>query len=222
NKYSSKKLLKKFFQYVWFNVDNSKAVRNRLKFVRRELKAHLHTIAGVDKEINIISIASGSSRAVIEIVNEERYLQDTKLSVTFLDKNPQAIEYSKRLAESISHPRIQLEWINDTVGNYFRSNPTKKFDVVEIVGLLDYFTDEKVIEIFKGIYGILQDGGVVITANISHNKEERFITKVIDWPMIYRTPDELARLVHEAGFSYNTMKAFYEPLKVHGLVVAKK
>lgn len=220
--FSPKNILNRFFQYIWFHLDNSKAVRNRLKFVRRELKNHLTEISRYDREINIISIASGSSRAIIETINHGRYLDGTKLSVVFLDKNKDAIEYSKRLSETIDHKSIKLNWIHDTVGNFFRSNPQDKFDIVEIVGLLDYFNDEKVIETFRGIYSILQDGGIVITANISHNKEEKFITNIIDWPMVYRTPDDLAQLVSKAGFGYNNMKIFYEPLKVHGMVVAKK
>ncbi len=220
--FSSDKILKKIFQYVWFNLNNSKAVRNRLKIVRDELHKHLESIARHDREINIISIASGSSRAIIETVNQSRYLDNTKLSITFLDKNPDAIEYSKKLAETINHESIKLEWINDSVGNYLRSNPNKKYDVVEIVGLLDYFNDEKVIETFKGIHNLLQEGGVVITANINFNREQKFITKVIDWPMIYRKVENLAGLVNLAGFDYNKIKAFYEPLKVHGIVVAKK
>jgi hypothetical protein len=220
--FSARNLVEKLFRYVWFNIDNSKGVRNRLKFVIRELKNHLQKISEVDREINIISIASGSSRAIIEAIRDGHYLKDSKVSVTFLDKNPDAIEYSKRLSKEINHPNINLEWINDTVGNYFKSNPTKKFDVVEMVGLLDYFGDEKVLETFSSIHNILQEGGILITANVCHNREEAFITKILDWEMIYRYPDELAHLVQKAGFSYNNIKAFYEPLKVHGLVVAKK
>lgn len=222
NTFSSDKILKKIFQHIWFNLDNSRAVRNRLKIVRNELHNYLESIAKSDKEINIISIASGSSRAIIETVNQSRYLDDTKLSITFLDKNPEAIEYSKKLAETINHSNIKLRWINDTVGNYLRSNPEDRYDIVEIVGLLDYFNDDKVVETFKGIHKILQDGGIVITANINFNKEQKFITRVIDWSMIYRKVGSLAKLVNLAGFDYNNIKAFYEPLKVHGIVVAKK
>lgn len=220
--FSFKKLGSQFFKYIWFNVNNSKAVRNRLKFVKRELRNHLMNISEFDRDIEIISIASGSSRSIVEVVKDGHYLKDTKLSVTFLDKNEDAIQYSKDLSIHINHLPIKLDWINDSVGNFLRSNPEKKFDIVEIVGLLDYFTDVKVLETFMGIYNILQTGGILITSNISHNPEEKFITKVIDWPMIYRTPEELAELAKKAGFEYNNMKVFYEPLKVHGMVVAKK
>lgn len=218
----SKGIIESMFRSVWFNINNSKAVRNRLKFVERELNYHLEKISKNDREINILSIASGSSRAIIETVEKGRYLDGTKLSITFLDKNINAIEYSKKLSTKISHLPIRIDWITDTAGNFLRQSTPKKYDIVEMVGLLDYFEDIKVVETFSGIYNLLQEGGALITANINHNKEEKFITKVIDWPMIYRTCDELAELVHKGGFEYNKMKVFYEPLKIHGLVVAKK
>jgi SAM-dependent methyltransferase len=213
-------VMTKLFQYVWFNLDNSKAVRNRLKIVMKEMHKHLESIASRDKEINIVSLASGSSRAVVEVVQKSNYLRDTKLSITFLDKNPKAIEYSKSLCKDIHS--FELKWINDTVGNFLRSEMHGKYDIVEIVGLFDYFTDEKIEEALRGIYNILQEGGIVITANINHNKEEKFITNVISWPMVYRSAEELASLALKAGFRADFMKVFYEPLKVHSLVVAKK
>lgn len=220
--FSLNKLGGKFFKYVWFNMNNSKAVRNRLKFVKRELKNHLENISEFDRDIEIISIASGSSRALIETVKNGHYLKDAKLSLTFLDKSEHAIQYSKDLSVHINHLPIKMEWVNDSAGSFLRGAPFEKYDIVEIVGLLDYFSDEKVLEIFKSIYKTLQPGGILITANINHNSEEEFLTKVIDWPMIYRTAEELGHLVNEAGFEYNKMKVFYEPLKVHGIVVAKK
>lgn len=213
-------IITKLFQNIWFNLDNSKGVRNRLKLVIQEMHNHLEKISSKDKEINIISIASGSSRAIVEVLQSSQYLKDTKLSLTFLDKNPKAIEYSKSLCKDIHG--FNLSWINDTVGNFLRGNIDKKFDIVEIVGLFDYFNNEKVEQTLHGIHNILQEGGIVITANISHNKEEKFITNVIDWPMIYRSAEELASLAEKAGFSRDKMKVFYEPLMVHGMVVAKK
>lgn len=220
--FSFRKVGSQFFKYVWFNMNNSKAVRNRLKFVKRELKNHLENISELDRNIEIISIASGSSRALIETVKNGHYLKDAKLSLTFLDKSEHAIQYSKDLSVHINHLPIKMEWLNASAGSFLRNAPNGKYDVVEIVGLLDYFTDEKVLEIFQGIYNTLQSGGILITANINHNTEEKFLTKVIEWPMIYRTAEELASLVNKAGFDYNNMKVFYEPLKIHGMVVAKK
>ncbi|MFZ2522572.1 MAG: class I SAM-dependent methyltransferase [Minisyncoccia bacterium] len=220
--FSLKSLPDRFFKYVWFNINNSKAVRNRLKFVKREIKNHLDLISKHYREIEIISIASGSSRSIIEVVKNGDYIEKTRLSITFLDKNESAIKYSKNLSESINHSSIKLNWVHDSVNNFLRMAPTNKFDIVEIVGLLDYFTDEKTQEIFTGIHKIMQPGGILITSNVVHNSEEEFVTKVIDWPMIYKDPVKLAELVKNSGFEYNNIRAFYEPLKIHGLVVARK
>ncbi|TSC70976.1 MAG: phospholipid/glycerol acyltransferase [Parcubacteria group bacterium Gr01-1014_46] len=220
--FSLKKVGSQFFKYVWFNMNNSKAVRNRLKFVKRELKNHLENISDIDRDIEIISIASGSSRAIIETVKDGHYLKDAKLSITFLDKDENAIKYSKDLSVHINHLPIKLDWVHDSVGNFLRGLPAKKYDVVEIVGLLDYFNDDKVIETFKGIYSILEEGGIIITANVNHNKEEKFVSDIIDWKMIYRKVDELANLLVKAGFDSSKMRVFYEPLKIHGMIVAKK
>ena len=219
---SKKRIMKTIFQSIWFNLDNSKAVRNRLKFVRRELTNQLKLISTYDREINIISIATGSSRAIIETINSEQIFHEMKVSITFLDKNEHAITYSKKMSQAINCPNIRFEWINDTVGNFFKNKQQKKYDIVEIVGLLDYFTDAKVTETFKNIHNILEEGGIVITANINHNREEKFVTNVIDWPMIYRSADELGVLLNAAGFKYNNMNIFYEPLRIHGLIKAKK
>lgn len=223
--FSVNKFLTNIFKKVWFNVNNSKAVRNRLRLVKKELNNFLkERIKEEDKNIKVISIASGSSRAIIEVVKSENYHVGTNLSLTFLDKSEHAINYSKKLSTEISHLPISLNWVQDTVGSYLDKNKdlNNKFDVVEIVGLLDYFDDEKITKIFSGIYQILDDGGIVITSNINHNSEEKFLTKVIDWPMVYRTAEELATLVNVAGFKFENIRPFYEPLKVHGLVVAKK
>jgi hypothetical protein len=220
--FSFKGFLNNISKYIWFNLNNSKAVRNRLKFVKREISQHLDEISQFDKEIKILSIASGSSRAIIEVVKEKEYLKDAKLSITFLDKNEKAIDYSKKMSTNISHLPITLDWIHDSAGNFLRSDQQGRYDIIEIVGLLDYFTDEKIIEAFTGIYAFLQEGGIMITSNINHNSEEKFITKVIEWPMIYRKAEELGVLANKAGFDYNKMKVFYEPLKIHGLVIAKK
>jgi hypothetical protein len=40
--------------------------------------------------------------------------------------------------------------------------------------------------------------------------------------MVYRTAEDLAKLANRVGFDFQKMKVFYEPLKIHGMVVAKK
>jgi hypothetical protein len=44
--------------------------------------------------------------------------------------------------------------------------------------------------------------------------EQHFLKWVINWPMVYRTPQELSEVAEKAGFK--SYRIIYEPLKVHG------
>jgi hypothetical protein len=97
-----------------------------------------------------------------------------------------------------------------------RFNP----DIIEMMGFLDYINQEKAIELAKKALSSLSNGGYMITCNIQSNLERYFLTWVIDWPMVYRTPEELGGIAKEAGF--RDYRLVYEPLKIHGILIAKK
>lgn len=211
--------LQRIFRKIWFSISNSKAVRNRLKIVKRELDQHIKVLKDQKKDIKILSIAAGSARAVLETI-EIHEGGEHSFSLTFLDKSEKAVEYSKRLSgEKLKHSNVN--WITDTIGNFFKNYTGEKYDVVEMVGLIDYFDDEKTKEVFSKIHNVLNSGGMLITANVNNNKERRFLERIIDWHMIYRTAEELAQLLEESGFKEEKMSIFYEPLKIHSVIVAR-
>jgi len=221
----SQNLLSKISHKIWFGTNNSKAVRNRLRLVKRELSSSLKSALNRKDHIFLLSIASGSARAVIESLHSLHIPEHKSVSVFFLDKNPMALEYSKGLLNEYnlsSNPRFKFEWINDNAGASLRKFDRNKLDIVEMVGLLDYFDDDKAVEIFSNIFNVLNGGGVFVTANINDNSERVFLTRVIGWPMIYRTCEQLGVLLLKAGFNKNNVRLFYEPLKIHGVAVAHK
>ncbi len=219
-----KKIYEKISNRVWLNTNNSKAVRNRLKVVNHEISNYLKYLLGSDKEeISIVSIAAGSARAVIEAL-EANSTTNKKISVTFIDKSEDALTYSKELLltkDFYNLSNYTFTWINDTVNGFLDKNTTK-FDIVEMVGLMDYFDDDKARTIFTKIYNTLNVNGVFVTANINHNSEKRFVTKAIGWLMIYRSAEHIGRLVHEAGFPHADIEVYYEPLKIHSIIIARR
>jgi len=220
----NKSLTQKFFSKIWFNLHNSKAVRNRLKLVEKEIKKVIEKIDKKDDDIRVLSVASGSSRAIFEALSKVDP-KINKCSITFLDKNVEALEYSKKLQKEIlpvPHKDWKYKWVEGNANSLNIFNGENSLDLVEMVGLLDYFDNERVLKIFKNIYKHLQDGGVLITANITDNKERKFITKVVNWPMIYREPEEMLDLAIQAGFKKTNIQAIYEPLKLHIVIIATK
>jgi len=72
------------------------------------------------------------------------------------------------------------------------------------------------------IYQILEKEGVFLVSQIIPNSESFFLKEVINWPMIYRKPEELAEILSLAGFSLNNCRFYQEPLKIHCIAECKK
>lgn len=214
-------LLDGFFTYFWLNTNHAKALRNRLKLVKKELGKAIHSFN--KKEIKILNLACGSNRAIIEVIGMHK--DNFDFEVFCVDKNDSAIEDAKKLC-SIFDIEHLFKWRQDTVsgalGNHINSNGIK-FDIVEMVGFLDYVKDEKAVILFDQIYSVLSENGVFITGNIKDNTERRFVTDVAGWPnLIYRDENDLIRLLMKSKFMGTSTRIIYEPHNVHGVVVCKK
>jgi hypothetical protein len=214
--------LQNFFLSIWLRTNNSKAVRNRLKLVKREIKKKIARLLEENKDVKIVNIASGSARAVLESIDEMSMDNNFRLSAIFIDKNHEAILFSQQLARTHKY-RSSFQWVKDTAENFFKTTGREmKFNIAETVGLMEYLTDEEAIRMFSTIHNALDSGGILITSNIVKNIEKRFISDVLGWKMIYRTADEFSSLLIAAGFDLDKMKVYYEPQRIHCVIAAHK
>jgi len=201
-----------------------KSVRNRLKIVENNLdKEILHLINNKKaKKINIVTIGGGSARGIVEVLNKySDKLKGWKVSVTNLDKSAKAIKLGQELAKEFGLYN-NFKWINDLAQNVNLFVAKNSVDIVEMVGLLDYFRDEKSIEVFEQIHGILKKDGLFLVGNIVPNKEQPFMSKM-GWPkMYYRSSPDLARLLKDAGFPEEKGEIVLEPLKNHIIAIIRK
>ena len=187
--------IENFFLSIWLGRNNAKAVRNRLRLVKKEIKKMITKLVAENKEVKIVNVASGSARAVLESVDEMSLDKDVELSAVFIDRNHEAISFSQQLAGNHKY-LASFKWVKDTAENFFKTDGHKmKFNIAELVGLLEYLDDKEATEMFSMLHSTLETGGVLITSNITHNIEKRFISEVLGWKMIYRSADEFASLL---------------------------
>lgn len=166
----------------------------------------------------LLSLGCGSTRAVINALSQ--FNNQPEIRSKFIDINRDALEYGQKLAKE-SNVSGQLEWYRnwiENLENYCDENFQP--DIIEMMGLLDYFNRKRAIDIVRRIHKTLSLDGWLIVSNICPNLERPFITKGVGWSMIYRRPQELAEIMNEAGFS--DYRLIYEPLKIHGLAIAQK
>jgi len=204
----------------WLRMINAQAVRNRLQLVTQELTKAIREIAQKEKEVRLLSIASGSAQAVIEVMIRAKK-EGLKVKTTLLDIDPTAINHSKKMAAEYGL-ESQITFITGSTYRLGRAVNGERPHIIEMVGLLDYRPDEKAVLLIKKIYELLLPDGRFLTANTCPNLEQSFMKWIIDWSMIYRRPEQLKRLITEAGFDSQETKIVCEPLNLHAVAICHK
>ena len=210
------------FTFLWQHVMNVKAVRNRLQLVEKKLHQIIQesSKATNGREITILSIGAGSARAVIDVAGVYARDGQQRIKVIAVDKNPDAAKYSLNLAKQFSIVN-SFQAITASLGDedrYLKAPP----DIVEMVGLLDYFDDDQAVKVMKRVYNFLKPGGIFITANVNNNPERPFVTHTAGWELIYRTPSQLCVLSERAGFDIEHSEFIQEPLGIHTVAILRK
>jgi len=204
----------------WLGMTNAQAVRNRLRLVKRELVKAIREFAQKKEEVRLLSIASGSAQAIIEAIIEVKK-EMIEVNAVFLDLDPTAIDYSRKLAKKYGL-EDKINFVRGSTINLDKAIDGFRPNIVEMIGFLDYRPHPKAVHLVRKIHNFLLPGGKLLTANICPNFDQYFMKWVINWPMIYRKPEELGRIVTEGGFDPESCKIVCEPLKLHALAICQK
>ncbi len=200
-------------------LDNARAIRNRLKLFERQLLKTIQEMGHKKSKVNLLSLGSGSARGVFEIINSLN--GQYPIRVKLIDMSRRALNFSKKLA--LSYGINDIEAHRDLAQNLEKyCNKDFQPDIVEMVGLLDYFPQKEALKLMREIYKVLSPGGWFLVSNIIPNLETPFVTKDINWPLIHRKPIVVQELLLESGFRKENVELFVEPLRVYVLTVAKK
>ena len=219
----------------WINMVNAQAVRNRKKIVVRELVKAMRNAYCNDGHIRLLSIASGSAQAVFEALKVifDSYPEITDIKAVFLDSDNSALEKSRQLAKDFNFTGVffysgngALPVLYDDLFSYIQGDAFRfaeavevlegQPNIIEMVGLTDYLNSRLATTLFKKIYRTLASGGTFLSGNICPNFERHFMKWVIDWnEMIYRTPQEMSRVLADTDIPSSQMQIFLEPQCLH-------
>lgn len=221
-------ILHGIFTYFWhIYLSQPKAIRNRLKLVEKLITNEIENILNHKNEIKILSIGGGSCRGVIQAINYlaiKNKLKERRILIFNLDKHPEVFELSKKLInENNLTNLVSFTGIIGSAKKIEELGINNSFDIIEIVGLLDYFSDEECIKLLSFCYkNLLNKNGLLIWGNIRPNSEMKFLKK-INWPhMYYRNLGNLIKIIHSSDIPISNTKIYEEPLKVHWIITHKK
>jgi len=197
-------------------MENRQAVTNRFKIVTKLLSSAISRFRHED-EIRILSIASGSAQAVIIAMKENPNL---RVKAILLDTDKTALKEAERMAtefglqDRFKFVRGSSAMLEEVCENFCPH-------IVEMVGFLDYLSDDQAGELIGRIKKILAPNGFLLACNINKNPEKIFLDWTLLWPMIYRNEEQFSNVLIHGGFSPENTEIIYEPFRIHGIAVCR-
>lgn len=190
---------------LWQSSYNCRSVRARGQFVQgavRFLLGHLaweRASRDGEERLNVVSLGSGSASQLLWGAADNGF-DANDIEVVLVDHDPRALKAAQENAHRLGL-EVAVKCQETTIGRFLRTAVPGSLDLVEMVGLTDYFKDHQVRRYLRGIRAALAPGGLFLGSNISSRKEAAYAHGAACWPrMYYRSEEELRQLLREAGF----------------------
>lgn len=192
--------------HLWQQSFNCRSVRARGKFVRKAVRVLLTYLVqekasqnGRGQQLVIVSIGSGSASQLLQGIRDNGF-GAKEVRVVMIDHDPRALKAGVENAWRIGL-EAAIEAQKTTIGKFLGKATRDSVDLVEMVGLADYFQDTTIQRYFAGIHKVIAPEGFFLGANISSREEMAYAHGAACWPaMHYRSKEELTALLGNAGF----------------------
>jgi len=187
--------------HFWQMSYNCRSVRARGIFTREAISYLLRNVV-TRNHIIIVSLGSGSAGQILQGVANS-HLSNNEVHLILVDNDIRALEAGRRNARRLGIEDL-INSREETVGMFLKRQPFNSVDFVEMVGLTDYFEDNRFSSYLANIYGLIKEDGFFLGANISNKEEAAYAHGVACWPhMYYRQKEEIIKKLKETGFKDN-------------------
>jgi SAM-dependent methyltransferase len=144
---------------------------------------------------SLLNIACGPCRDVVEAVATHGCGE----IIHNVDMDPDAIEYSKKLAEEAKPLNATIEWQQ---ANAFMFRARRTYDLVWSAGLFDYLDTKAAARLLKRMWSWTHKGGKVVIGNFHpDNPSRNYMEWVGEWFLIHRTVEDMTEMSRLAGIS---------------------
>lgn len=212
----------------WLNQPDGQAVRNRLRITFREVLNELCRLwesRQPGQKIRVLSLACGSAQATIEslAVFLAAYAEARgNVELHLVDRSGSSLLRATHLARVRGVDRYVSMYTQD-VKSFLAAQPDNSWDMVEMVGFLDYRPWRSAVAICGQIRRVLKPGAMFISAHIGPSLWSFVVRWVINWPMLIRRAIPRYRsILLQAGFAESEVEIRDEPHRIHPVGVCRK
>lgn len=183
----------------------SRAVRFRKDLVKRQLAALLSRRAGSRQPVKVLSIAAGPAQELVELFQELPEMP-APLEVVLFEQDKNALAHAWRrltpIVDARFPGRVRLLFLHDSIKRLLRDaelfTPFGSFDLVYSCGLYDYLQQRTGVILTRHLAGATAPGGQLLVANMVDHAGRLLQEIHLDWPLVYRTREEILDLGRHA------------------------
>ena len=193
------------------------SLRNRKRLVvRKMVRLIQHYLDKGDVDIQVVAVGAGSGANTIEALARHPHKNVIAHLFDIADEAFQEGEELKRrhaVVERVHFIKADMRSMPD----YIRTTP----QILELVGILEYFTDEEVLKFLRDVARYLnRESSLVVNSIEDAHGVRSFLKKAFNFELIYRSPEQMMGLLTQAG--YGDFDVEREPLKVYSVITAHK
>jgi SAM-dependent methyltransferase len=192
------------------------ALRNRKKLASRVL-ANLIRQHATRGHVHTLGIGAGTSRNLMEAV---MLAGEKDVSATCIDLDSEAFEPGKEIwrESGLNHEAIRF-LKGDALELRHQLHHVPK--IVKLIGILEYLDDASVQRLLKFSHQSLAEGGSVVTHSIQpKHGVDRFMNRVFNLHLKYRSTEQLIQMLSVGGFG--DFSTYSEPIGIYTIIQAQK
>ena len=210
NEPSGTSKLGQFFDYLYLQSIGWRGIRQRKIHLELLLKQAIELLQQQSTEVNIVDIAAGHGRYILETINQ---IANKPNSVLLRDYSDINIRDGQALIEQQGLSDIVRFEKGDAFNREQLAQLSPQPNLAVVSGLYELFGDNQLLQqSLSGLADAIPQGGYLLYTNQPWHPQLEFIARALTshregqpWIMRRRTQIEMDQLVAEAGFSKVTM-----------------
>lgn len=170
----------------------------------------------VHRNRRVLLLNAGSGSMVTKLATR---LGEHPTVLTVVDQTREAFTYHDGSIDDATKVIIQIvqeRFVAFAEGRMRHSFPRQ--DAIIVQGLAEYMPDRMVVALLQAVYKLLAPGGCMILSAFEHSSDATFLDRVLNWPILRRSPDSLVRLLIAAGFEVDE-RVTYQGLEAPALLL---
>ncbi len=185
-------------QLAFWHSASARAVRARKDLVKDKVRALVTSRRPSDRPVRVLSLAAGPAQELAELFEELEHL-DGPVHIVLFEQDKGALAHAWRRLERMVAARfagqVQLTFLHDSIKRLLRDpqlfDALAPFDLIYSAGLLDYLQQLTAVRLTRNLAAATAEGGSVLVANMVDHPARWYLEVPLDWPLIYRTREEL-------------------------------